>query len=638
MPLDPTIPLGVKPVDFLGTASNLLNMARGAQSFQQEQQMMPLQLEQARINIGKSGLDLDTLRKTQEENIERLKAESRTAVTLSDRNRIALEIEQATKDSDVLRRLAESRSAESQATTAGVQARVATGTELANIARGLAESQSAQNLATTSGVQARVATGTELADIAKGLAASGTARAQERTAGVSANIAEQTQASAIARALAESGLAVTNENIARVSLQLAQGSLPSDLAKRLAEAQFAVTTAQTGQQNLAAQTEGLLRSTLNPLNRPDWIANAMQNPENAIRDIRLRKERAVAAGVPADQAEAFAASAYSVLADARKANDPSILQKWMFDNMLGQQTPARQQELLAPSGTPNINLNSVPGFGVSTPSGPSFRPLGLEQGGAPAAQPRPSMGQPPGVTPSAMQMPPMQYPVRRQGAAAILAPGEAVDFTAGQQYRNKLVDMQPPMATFKRDVQEVVSKADEIAKKLKAPSFQSGYIGAIERNVRENIMGDSDYQQLSKDLARLTLSTMAAQGSALNTDAGKQLAAQANGTVTYAPEVIMSQARKTYAGILATEAEGQAADLFLQRYGEANHNVFKQLWSKNSNNRVFELMGLQDLVPDPAEQKRITKEVILKGMTPKQIDELTKQYRNIKRLRETGSL
>jgi hypothetical protein len=638
MPLDPTIPLGVKPVDFLGTASNLLNMARGVQSFQQEQQMMPLQLEQARINIGRSGLDLDTLKKTQDENIERLKAESRTAVTQADRNRIALEIEQATQNSDVLRRLAESQTARSQATTSGVQARVATGTELANIDRAIAESQSAQNLATTSGVQARVAAGTELANIGRAIAESGTARAQERTAGVGANIAEQTQTSAIARALAESGLAVTQENIARVSLQLAQGSLSSDLARKLAEAQSAITTAQTGQQSLAAQTEGLLRSTLNPLNRPDWIANAIKNPENAIRDIRLRKERAVAAGVPADQAEAFAASAYSVLADARKANDPSILQKWMFDNMMGQQTPARQLETMVPSGTPTANLNNVPGYVVSTPGGPTFRPLGLEQGGAPAAQPRPGMSQPSGVTPGAMQMPRMQYPFRQQGEAAILAPGEAVDFTAGQQYVNKLIDMQPVMATSKRDVQEVVSKADEIAKKLSAPSFQSGYIGAIERNVREKVMGDSDYQQLSKDLARLQLSTMAAQGSALNTDAGKQLAAQANGTVTYAPEVIMSQARKTYAGILATEAEGQAADLFRQKYGEANHNAFKQLWSKNSNNRVFELMGLQDLVPDPVEQERITKEVILKGMTPKQIDELTKQYKNIKRLRETGSL
>jgi hypothetical protein len=53
---------------------------------------------------------------------------------------------------------------------------------------------------------------------------------------------------------------------------------------------------------------------------------------------------------------------------------------------------------------------------------------------------------------------------------------------------------------------------------------------------------------------------------------------------------------------------------------------------------VFELMGLEDLVQDPKEQEKVTKEVILKGLSAKQIDELTKKYKNIKRLRETGSL
>jgi hypothetical protein len=606
MPIDPNIALGVKPIDFLGSAGNLLNLARGAQALQQEQQMMPLQLEQARINIARSGLDLDTLRKTQEENIERLKAESRTAVTQADRNRISLEIEQATKASDVLRRLAESSTAQSQSQTAAVQS--------------------------------RVAAGTEQADIARGQALSSTAQSQARGAGVAANIAEQTQASEIAKLLAQSGLAVTQENIGKIQLQVARGTALSDIARNLAQTSLAVTGAETAKFAQAGQIEGTLRQTLNPLYRPDWIANAIKNPQSAINDIRLSTERAVAAGVSPEQAEAYKASMYSVLAEAKKANNPALLQNWMFNNLMGQQTPSQQQQLLAPAGAPNVNLNNVPGFGVATPSGPGFRALGLEQGGAPAAQPQPSMGQPSGVTQGAMQMPPMRYPVRQQGAPAILALGEQADFTAGQQYVNKLVDLQPAMATSKRDIQEVVSKADEIARKLKAPGFQSGYIGAIERNVRDKILGDPDYQQLSKDLARLQLSTMAAQGSALDTDAGKELAAQANGTVTYAPDVIMSQARKTYAGVLATEAEGEAADKFRQRFGEANHNTFKQTWAKNSNNRVFELMGLEDLVRDPKEQERIAKEVILKGMTPKQIDDLMRQYKNVKRLRETGSL
>jgi len=578
MALDPTIPLGVKPIDFLGTASNLLNMARGAQALQQEQQINPLQLEQARTNLSRSGLELKTLQETQNEDIARLKALSRTAVTQADKNEIDLEIAKKTKEAEIARQLATSQTAQSQARGAAVQAR----------------------------------------------------------------IAETTEPADIARILANSGLAVTQENIAKIQLQVAQGTALSDIARNLASTSTALTGAETAKFAQASQIEGTLRQTLNPLYRQDWIANAVKNPQAAINDIRLSTERAVAAGVPVEQAEAYKASMYSVLADAKKANNPALLQNWMFNNLMSQQAPPQQQKLFAPAGAPDIDAGGVPGYGIATPGGPGYRPLTLgqpaETAGAPAASVQPGIGRPSGVTQGAMEMGPMRYPVRQQGQPNIPVPGEREDFVAGREYVNKLTAVQPAMAASKRDVQEVVAKADEIAKKLKAPSFQSGYIGAIERNVREKVMGDSDYQQLSKDLARLQLSTMAAQGSSLNTDAGKELAAQANGTVTYAPDVIMSQARKTYAGILATEAEGQAAELFRQRYGEANHNAFKQTWAKNSNNRVFELMGLQDLVKDPVEQERITKEVILKGMTPKQIDDITKQYRNIKRLRETGSL
>jgi SOS response regulatory protein OraA/RecX len=151
-------------------------------------------------------------------------------------------------------------------------------------------------------------------------------------------------------------------------------------------------------------------------------------------------------------------------------------------------------------------------------------------------------------------------------------------------------------------------------------------------------MGDTNYQQLSKDLAQLQMSVIAAKGGSLDTVAGQGLARAANGDVTYAPNVIRDIARRTYGDVLATEAEGAAADLFRQRYGDANHAAFKQLWSKNSDSRVFELMGLEDLVQDPKEQEKVAREVILKGLSAKQIDELTKKYKNIKRLRETGSL
>jgi hypothetical protein len=231
-------------------------------------------------------------------------------------------------------------------------------------------------------------------------------------------------------------------------------------------------------------------------------------------------------------------------------------------------------------------------------------------------------------------MPGLRYPVRQQGQAFLPVRGEKEDEEIGMKYVNGLVGLQPQMQTTRRNIQEVVSKANEIEKN----AFQStGILGAAERKIRE-LVGDTNYQQLSKDLANLQISLIQAKGGSLDTVAGQGLAQHANGDKTYGPDVLRAIARRTYGDVLATEAEGAAADLFRQRYGDANHAAFKQLWAKNSDSRVFELMGLEDLVPDPKEQEKVTKEVILKGMNQKQIDELIRKYKNIKRLRETGSL
>jgi len=262
-------------------------------------------------------------------------------------------------------------------------------------------------------------------------------------------------------------------------------------------------------------------------------------------------------------------------------------------------------------------------------------PANKQGAGVPLMQPQaPVPAQPQGITAGAMSMPGLRYPVRTGGPFVPLQ-GEEPDREAGLKYVNGLINAQPEMKTAKRNIQEVIRKATEIEQNAVASS--TGLLGAAERKIR-GAVGDTNYQQLSKDLAQLQMSVIEAKGGSLDTVAGQGLAKAANGDVTYAPNVIRDIARRTYGDVLATEAEGAAADLFRKRYGDANHAAFKQLWSKNSDSRVFELMGLEDLVQDPKEQEKVTKEIILKGLSPKQIDELTKKYRNIKRLRETGSL
>jgi len=462
---------------------------------------------------------------------------------------------------------------------------------------------------------------------------------------------------------------------ARTELKTLQETQAAEIARQKALSGQAVTGAEVAKFNQAGSIEDRLRQNFAPLTQQRSFANPAATPQAAIKDVLQAKRRAIAAGVPEDAAEYFAASLYSNLAKAQETGDSTPVNEWMFRNLMASQTAGQQQQLLAPAGAPNVSAGGVPGYAVAEPGGNRFAPLqvgprpgmpampqeGVQTGGVPLStgiQQRPvdlslsetgpankqgagvplmqpaAPAQPQGVTAGAMSMPGLRYPVRQQGTAFLPAQGEEADREIGMKYVNGLVSIQPQMQTTRRNIQEVVSKATEIEKNA---IRSTGVLGAAERKIRE-FVGDPNYQQLSKDLANLQISLIQAKGGSLDTVAGQGLAQHANGDKTYAPEVLRSIARRTYGDVLATEAEGAAADLFRQRYGDSNHAAFKQLWSKNSDSRVFELMGLEDLVQDPKEQEKVTKEIILKGLSPKQIDELTKKYRNIKRLRETGSL
>ena len=460
---------------------------------------------------------------------------------------------------------------------------------------------------------------------------------------------------------------------ARIELGIAKDTQQAEIARQLAQSGQAVTAEQVARFNQAGNIEERLRQNFAPLAQQKSFANPAANPQAAIKDVLNAKKRAVAAGVPEDAAEYFAASLYSKIADAQNSGDPTPVNEWMYRNLMASQTPSAQQGLLAPAGAPSVSAGGVPGYAVAEPGGNRFQPLqvgprptapampqqGVQTGGVPLStgiQQRPMdlsqvetgpanklgagvpQGQPAvpaqpqrGVTAEAMSM---RYPVRQQGQAYLPTQGEEADREIGMKYVNGLVSLQPQMQTTRRNIQEVVSKATEIEKNA---IRSTGVLGAAERKIRE-FVGDPNYQQLSKDLANLQISLIQSKGGSLDTVAGQSLAQHANGDKTYAPDVLRAIARRTYGDVLATEAEGAAADLFRQRYGDANHAAFKQLWSKNSDSRVFELMGLEDLVQDPKEQEKVAREVILKGLSAKQIDELTKKYKNIKRLRETGSL
>lgn len=460
---------------------------------------------------------------------------------------------------------------------------------------------------------------------------------------------------------------------ARIELGIARDTQAAEIARQKALSGSAVTAEKAAGKAYAGSVEETLRQNFAPLLQSSAYQDVTRDPKAAITLARKAKDAAIRAGVPADDAEIFTASLYNEIGNAQQSKNPALVNEWLFRNIMGSQTPSRQQELMMPAGAPPVSAGGVPGYAVATPGGAYFQQLGIGQrptapampqegvqtGGVPLStgiQQRPMdlsqvetgpanklgagvpQGQPAvpaqpqrGVTAEAMSM---RYPVRQQGQAYLPTQGEEADREIGMKYVNGLVSLQPQMQTTRRNIQEVVSKATEIEKNA---IRSTGVLGAAERKIRE-FVGDPNYQQLSKDLANLQISLIQSKGGSLDTVAGQSLAQHANGDKTYAPDVLRAIARRTYGDVLATEAEGAAADLFRQRYGDANHAAFKQLWSKNSDSRVFELMGLEDLVQDPKEQEKVAREVILKGLSAKQIDELTKKYKNIKRLRETGSL
>jgi hypothetical protein len=350
----------------------------------------------------------------------------------------------------------------------------------------------------------------------------------------------------------------------------------------------------------------------------------------------------------------------------------------MFRNLMASQTAGQQQQLLAPAGAPNVSAGGVPGYAVAEPGGNRFQPL--QVGPRPAA---PTMGapfsedvttgaiqtpqfivqktqvgesgltppvspglaavstpmqpaapaQPKGVTAEAMGGAPLRYPVRAPGQPFLPVQGEEADRVAGQKYVGDLVAMQPAMTSARRSIEEVIDKANKIQQQS---YFQAGAAGSMERNVR-GFFGSEDYKQLSKDLANVQIGMIQSKGGSLDTVSGQALARHANGDETYPPNVLKSIARRSYADVLATELEGRAAANFAQNFGDANHNAFKQTWSKNADSRIFEIMALPKLIQDKSERIKAANE-ILKNATPKEREEFNRKYQNILRLEQTGSL
>jgi len=236
-----------------------------------------------------------------------------------------------------------------------------------------------------------------------------------------------------------------------------------------------------------------------------------------------------------------------------------------------------------------------------------------------------------GVTPTQMSLP---YPVRKAGDIRPLAPAEQQDKEAGFTYRDSLTKATSKLSVSLRNLDEVIKKAGEIGEKEWMGG--AGVLGSAGRNLSVFLGTEQgvNYKRLSKDLANLQISL----GADTSTDAGKQLLAAASGDITLPPDVLQEIAKRTRADRQNIEMQSQGAQVFSQKYGDANLKKFQKDWTDNSkDSKVFEAISIyKSDMPEEDKKKEINK--LFDGASPQYIEKVKQYRRNLEKLSETGGL
>ena len=227
----------------------------------------------------------------------------------------------------------------------------------------------------------------------------------------------------------------------------------------------------------------------------------------------------------------------------------------------------------------------------------------------------------------------MSYPVRAPNSPAPQLPSEEKDRQYGQNYRQNLLAVQPAIPQQQRNLDEVIKKADEIQKHWYPTT---GVLGAVARKVA-TWAGDPEYTALSKDLANVQISNLKAMGGDMGTDAGKQLLAHANGDETYPPDILKDIAHRAKADLINIDLQGQSAQKFSQKYGDANLQAHQIEWTKNADTKIFQAMALeQEGLTGQALASKVDDLLGKPGTPERKLN--TIKYMNIKKLAADGSL
>jgi hypothetical protein len=410
------------------------------------------------------------------------------------------------------------------------------------------------------------------------------------------------------------------------------------------QARIATQTARTGQEQavftLSKDQNNALMGIVGGFRNDPRIASG--NPDTALSALDEIKAKAVAAGIPRSMVERMAGTATNIA-----INDPKRLPQY-FDNVIQSQAGAGSQ-----LGLQTPELTTQAGAPAAFRRGPgTLTPVPIQ--GAPQAAPQAvPQAAPRGVTPEDMTAPitpqaapmaapqagltdpgyPLRFPPRPIGDIRPPAAGEEAAAIAGNTYLNNIQSAQNEVPKALRNVSEVIRGAEELEKKI---NFQTGKPADVERAVR-TFFGDDQYKQLSKDIANAQIALMRSTGGDLSTDAGKALVARATGDETYPPAVLISIARRLNGELTKADMEARGAQRAATLFGNANLPAFQQAWNDNSQDlRVFEAIAITKNIKDPKKQKSALDKIL--PATAEELGAFQQQYRNIKRLSETGTL
>lgn len=230
---------------------------------------------------------------------------------------------------------------------------------------------------------------------------------------------------------------------------------------------------------------------------------------------------------------------------------------------------------------------------------------------------------------------PPRFPVRQAGQPVFnLQQGEADAQKSGGEFVRNVVAQRNAVAPVRTNLEKIMTQTDQL---LAKQGFQAGKGLQIEQYFTK-LIDDSDYKQLSKNLANLQLSLIGNNPQALSSDAGKQMTAAASGTEVYPPKVLQKIVIQTHGEMENRDRQGLAADKYVRKFGESNMASFTQMWNNNADNKVFELMSLPKLIKDPQARAKMANEIIgsPKGSEERKVFE--QKYLNIQKLIKDGTL